>query len=436
LVNVLKQRAKKAHNNPTELATILKEKDKIKEQYDQELKGRHDAKNMIDENVGDFSNIHSLEDFRTYILTTSYWADVWSISVLERVLQMKMILFSHRAYVEGARNSVIQCGEVDEELRRSKHFAPRFYIMTSFSGDHFKLISYKDKRVFEYHEIPYNVRMLIVNKCIQRAEGPFYMIKEFREFASKLGAEEDLRKIDGPEDEEDEDEDESASKSPLNDLYESKTVFVFHSRAEMSKKPGKGTNEKIDPKEQTKFLPIHRMDSWRRKLDDKWMGGLFTIEGKTWASVEHFYQGAKFRKQNSEFRDLFSLLPDTVLDATKNDKKGNVNESEGSKEPTIATSILLAEAAGSKNGKSSGKKGVQIRPANITIDPDFYGGRNDQEREIALRAKFTQNEDLKHLLLATYPAKLMHYTSGPPKADIPLMIVRKEIWLKESKKEE
>jgi hypothetical protein len=269
--------------------------------------------------------------------------------------------------------------------------------------------------------------MLVVNKCIQRAEGPFYMIKEFREFAAKLGAEEDLRKVDENDDDDDDEDSKTKGTSPLNDLYDSKMAFTFHAKAEMSKKPGKGTNEKIEISEQSKFLPLHRMESWRRKLDDKWMNAEFKQDGCVWASVEHFYQGAKFRKQNPEFRKLFCLP----------EGKGQVQgvEAEEKEAPTIANSITLAEAAGSNKGKTSGKNPVQIRPANISIDPDFYsidgkkGGRNEQEREIALRAKFTQNEDLKQLLMATYPAKLLHYTSGPPKPDVPLMVVRKELVL-------
>lgn len=284
--------------------------------------------------------------------------------------------------------------------------------MTSFSGDHFKLVSYKDKRIFEYHEIPYNVRMLIVNKCIQRAEGAFYMIKEFREFAAKLGAEEDLRKVDEPDE-------DVESKTGINDLYDSKTVLVFHARAEMSKKPGKGTNEEIVSTEVSKFLPLHGIESWRRKLDDEWTDVIFKLDGKTWTSVEHFYQGAKFRKQNPEFRELFALSEEDTEDLEKKKRA----------DPKISTNIVLAQGAGSKNGKPKGKNAVALRPANTTIDPDFYGGRNEEERIAALRAKFTQNEDMKQLLMATYPAELKHYTSGPPKADIPLMVIRKELIL-------
>ena len=424
----LKERAQKARNQPKVLAKILEEEKKVEAEYEKAIKERRDAQNMIDDDVGDFSKITTLEEFRAYIRTSHYWADVWAISVIERVLQIKMIMFSERSFKEKALNSVLQCGEVDEELRRSKQFRPRFYIMTSFSGVHYKLVSYKNKKIFEYHEIPYNVRMLVVNKCIQRAEGPFYMIKEFREFAAKLGAEEDLRKVDENDDDDDDEDSKTKGTSPLNDLYDSKMAFTFHAKAEMSKKPGKGTNEKIEISEQSKFLPLHRMESWRRKLDDKWMNAEFKQDGCVWASVEHFYQGAKFRKQNPEFRKLFCLPEgkDQGIGVDADDKKDT---------PTIANSITLAEAAGSNKGKTAGKHPVQIRPANISIDPDFYsidskkGGRNEEEREIALRAKFTQNEDLKQLLMATYPAKLLHYTSGPPNPDIPLMVVRKELVL-------
>jgi hypothetical protein len=86
----------------------------------------------------------------------------------------------------------------------------------------------------------------------------------------------------------------------------------------------------------------------------------------------------------------------------------------------------LAKAAGSKTGKLNG---LLLRPIEVKVDADFYGSRSKREIHSAQFAKFTQNEDLKQLLIATYPAKLLHYTSGPPKPDVPLMVVRKELVL-------
>ena len=50
----------------------------------------------------------------------------------------------------------------------------------------------------------------------------------------------------------------------------------------------------------------------------------------------------------------------------------------------------------------------------------------------AMRAKFTQNKNLRDILLATRDAKLVHYARGnPPIVFNNLMEVRREIRLKE-----
>ena len=125
------------------------------------------------------------------------------------------------------------------------------------------------------------------------------------------------------------------------------------------------------------------------------------MDGHKWLSVEHYYQASKFKRNNPDFYLQFSLDSGSEL----------------SKDP------LLAKGAGSKSGKFKGK---ELRSKSITIDPDFFAGRNKTDMEYAMKAKFEQNHDLGRLLKATKKAKLNHFSRGsPPVVYEELMRVRK-----------
>ena len=171
-------------------------------------------------------------------------------------------------------------------------------------------------------------------------------------------------------------------------FFNPEIVFQFYSKSR-DPEPGKGSGEKISEDKISEFKELSKIKNWRKMLSNFYESE-FTLDDKKWLSVEHYYQGSKFKKDNPDFYEKFSL-----------DSGSDI-----SKDPN------LAKSAGGKSGKSKGKL---LRPENIKIDKDFFkNNRSSQEMKDAQREKYSQNEKLKEMLLLTNDAKLTHFSRGNP----------------------
>jgi len=338
--------------------------------------------------------IDTLDKFKKKVRSCEFWAETWTISTLERILNIKFIILSSEAYKVDDSKNIMLCGQLNDEYLQNKGvFYPEFYIILDYTGSHYKLIGYKKKTIFKFQEIPYDIKKLIVDKCLEKNAGVFSLIPDFQKFKSTL-QKNVIR--------EEQYDFQELSEAKLRGMYDDNTVFVFYSKSNDKPLPGKGSGEKISGDKIKDFSTLATIPQWRKKLDDFWPQP-FTLDNHKWETVTHYYQGSKFKKMHPDFYLSFSLDSGTEL----------------SKDPE------MAKAAGSKNGKF---KGELLRPIEASIDPDFFGKRNKQELYNAQYAKFTQNEDLKDLLLATRDAKLTHYKKGsPPEVLDDLMIIRDKI---------
>jgi predicted NAD-dependent protein-ADP-ribosyltransferase YbiA (DUF1768 family) len=362
---------------------------------------------------------------------------------------MKFIFFSSVSYDAGDIENVLQCGgpeTVDPLILRKSVFEPTAYIMidkgmnapitsgtTSVAAQSttsprsgrsssavanalkatttkntYKLITYKTHGVFSFSEVPYDIKLLITTKCLETQSGAFCLIPQFKLFQRELGIRVDnamgSQSIDDILEEVHMDSrGNGTSARSGSHLYSPDIVFQFYNKSNPLALPGMGSGEKIPEEDKIHFQRLASFDNWRRKLSNFWQEP-FMLDNHTWQSVEHYYQGSKFKNNNREFYLKFSLD----------------SRSELSSDPTIA------KAAGSKTGKLNG---AIIRPSKIAVDPDFFShGRGEREMADAIYAKFSQNKNLNDILLATRNAKLVQYLRGsPPKVFHHLMQVRHKL---------
>ena len=140
-----------------------------------------------------------------------------------------------------------------------------------------------------------------------------------------------------------------------------------------------------------------------------------SIDGKRWASVEHYFLGCQYKKGYPDIYATFSLDSET----------------------DISKDVSLAKQAAKKSNKLKSKQKV---PDHVKIDADFFevgvNPRYIEERKRALVAKFSQNMDLKKILMETKNAKLMQFERGDtPKIDDLLMKVRLALATEDKSKE-
>ena len=381
--------------------SLLKQSKDIKTLIENLRKEQEIIKEALKE-VAFMEGIESLAMLKLKIKTQEFWADTWAISTLERELNLKTIIFSEWNYREGDEMNVLQCGQLNDEVL--DNFEPSFYVLVCYYGGyHYQMITYDEEKIFTYEELPAEVKKLVIDKCLEKIAGPYSIIPEFR--AAALGATATATASPAAA---------SPAASPAavsapveelsSDLYDNTTVFRFYHKSADKPLPGKGQGELLGPEGRDAYSDLAKIPEWRRKLSNFWLAD-FKLDGHKWASVEHYYQGAKFKKNNKDFYIKFSL---------------------DSSDSSIAKDPALAKAAGGKSGKF---KGEQIRPKNVVLDPDFFtNARAELEMETAMRAKFTQHPDLKTLLQLTKKAKLEHVKSGrPPEVYNNLMRVRREL---------
>jgi predicted NAD-dependent protein-ADP-ribosyltransferase YbiA (DUF1768 family) len=396
--NAVYAKRMKTTTDKAERESIVEETKKIKSMYSSKMAELKETDKLQNDYIGFMKDIDTLEKYRSYILTSSFWADSWAISTLEVALKIKVIIFSEEAYKKKDFDGVLNCGEINKSLIKkddyssNKDFDPNYYILATYSGNHYRLITYKRKNILTFNEIPYDVKILILNKCLEKNSGIYYLIQDFRNFKTLLGLDPDEGK---PDDDDSDDE--------LNThLYDKDVIFTFHSKSLDSQKPGDAAGEQINKDKRIEFSSLLKIPNWKKKLDDSWNEAPFSVDGHRWASVEHYIQGSKFKKMFPDFYSQFSL--DVPSD--------------------LSTDVELAKMV----GDTSKTKHKNLRPKNVKVDTDFNLGRDILERETAVQAKFSQNEDLKQLLLATRKALLKKYIRRKPaEPDIILMKVRDEL---------
>lgn len=325
-------------------------------------------------------SVDTLEKLQKKMQSCSFWANPWVLSILERILNIKFIVLDHDPFQNRDFGSVFVSGEIDTIVKHRNSFEPDFYLLLEkkISKD-YKLISYKNKQIFHYSELPFDLRDLIRKTCLTHSEKCLFCdIKHFQHFCKQdkhFGIQRSKMQQRKQQ--------EAFSDSAVRNLFDENIIFVIQEKGNKNNiLPGKAFNEKIKDEEIMQFYDLVKYPDWRNKLHDSFCDTQlpFQLDGHFWNSITHYLCANKFKETEKDYYLFFCAESTTPL--SKNPK--------------------LAIAAASKSGIYKGKV---IRPPNIKLKKPSISFK--QLHNDALMAKFKQNEEFKKILLATQKAKLI-----------------------------
>lgn len=377
---------KKDYNDNKELILNLKKEKKESEKLIKEF---------------DFmQNIKDIDQLKQYTLTSDYWANSSTISILEELLNIKTIILNNEFYHNSQYQNIVQCGDmVSDNISKKGIFKPKYYILFDYNGTHYQLITYKNKTALRFHDIPYMIKQEIVNKCLQsKGTTLFDYIPKFQKLVGKSKILEDSEHEIETKLNNDEDEIEMEPSEPdkNNIFYDDSVVLAFYSKSSDKPYPGEGASESTTALRKSDYLQLSKIKNWRKMLSNFYVKRnenneivpLFELDGYKWASVEHYYQGNKFKKENPDFYKKFTMDEQSEISFDPNKAKG----------------------AGGKTGKI---KGILYRPESVNMDSDFMNNKNNEKVMYkAQYEKYNQNKELKDMLLLTKDAKLTHIIRG------------------------
>ena len=388
---------------------IIGEAKKVRNEYDSNRIQAEQNSDSLDE-YAFLANIHNVEDLRNYICTPNYWIDDITLCIMEEILNFRSIIVQNKG-----RKDMIVCQPVINLVK------PEHYIIMEYEdGNHYNLVSYRDRTLFSFDELPYSLKKTVVDVCIPKVEShrvtsdSIYKLDDFRNFyftLYKKTQEEQIQQLQSVEN------DKPPSEHSA-DLYDESVVISFHSKADKSNPVGKAQHDKIDTSRMSEFAELNQQKNkkylhplWRQRLDDSWvecsdkqtpkdcngdkLAAPFNIEktGKRWASVSHYLLALQY--ENTDLYENLSL-----------DSESALSESYDAVKKAMKTD-----------------KSFKVEKKTVENYEAF--------RKEALMAKFSQHPDLKTILAKTKMAKLVRINGTGNKQilepDISLMEVRKEL---------
>lgn len=145
-------------------------------------------------------DVENLGQLKEKVKTCVFWADEMTLSMVEEIFNIKLILFSKQNYDSDKLNNVVICRtpshRMIQDMNQGTFFKPSFYLLLEYTGNHYRNIAIVDtkkdilKIALQFKDIPTKIKNVLVDRCMKtlNGDGEFDVIQEFKNYkSSKTG---------------------------------------------------------------------------------------------------------------------------------------------------------------------------------------------------------------------------------------------------------
>lgn len=238
------------------------------------------------------ANLENVDELKQYIQSAEYICEPWTIGILERLMNLKIILLSKDI------PKLLVCSRQSPFPHNMSLFNPMYYTILEFTGNDYRILEVKGVTLLTFETIPLIIKDLVINRCVEQNEGMYANIPLFVKYKQfKLTGEQ-----------------QQDTNEPMLDLNPEKDRLVISDSLKKHVQPGSVPFERMDFEN---ILDSHlvRDKQWREKLTDNYIkpDGRFTLGDKEWASVNHYVTAQQLKEKDPSRGNKLSLSTGSSL---------------------------------------------------------------------------------------------------------------------------
>lgn len=286
-----KKTIKHLQNQDTEFQTTMSAISSLKQQS-QHLLSKHKSLQSLLDGMEHMKYIDTVDDYKSFIKSGKYVCEPWAIEILERLMNIKIILLSK------TMPELLVCSRQSPFPHNNSLFNPKYYIVLEFTGNQYRIIEFNGNSLFTFELLPLKIKDLVINRCLEQNEGVYANMPLFVKYRQFKLTSEQRKQLPNT----------TIDLNPTRDR-----IFI-----------GEGLNHYIQPGS----FYLDRMDfdnvldsglvcdkQWREKFTDSYSksDGHFKLGEKDWASVNHYVTAQRLKQIDPSKYDKMSLSSGSSL---------------------------------------------------------------------------------------------------------------------------